>query len=169
MKVIIHDIENELFNTLFGQTNTHDIQIISNNHSIKKCQGCFGCWVGTPGKCVIKDEYEEMGKILSNADEVILISECFYGGYSPFIKNILDRSISYLLPFFELVKNETHHKKRYSNTFNLSVYFYKNQITKSEKKTANELVKANCINFHVLHYKVLFFDTINQLCKEIEI
>ncbi|WP_407654270.1 MULTISPECIES: hypothetical protein [Caproicibacterium] len=35
---------------------------------------------------------------LSQCDELILISKCCYGGFSPFVKNVLDRSIPYIHP-----------------------------------------------------------------------
>lgn len=105
MNVIIHDLKEELFQSLFNHIKTDTI-IISDNDEIRNCIGCFGCWIKSPGQCLIKDGYDNMGKILSKADNLIIISQCCFGGYSPFVKNILDRSISYLLPFFKTRYNE---------------------------------------------------------------
>ena len=102
MNVIIHDLNDLQFQQFFSKI-TGDTQIISNNGYIKNCIGCFGCWTKTPGQCVMKDGYENMGSILSQADTVTIISKCYYGGYSPFIKNVLDRSIPFLLPFFKMI------------------------------------------------------------------
>ena len=99
MNVIIHDLTDLQFQQMYQQIEG-DTKIISNNGYIKNCMGCFGCWIKTPGQCVVKDGYETMGSILSRADTVTIISQCYYGGYSPFVKNVLDRSISFLLPFF---------------------------------------------------------------------
>lgn len=38
----------------------------------------------------IDDGYNSIGTILSKAGKVTIISRCFYGCYSPFVKNILD-------------------------------------------------------------------------------
>ena len=166
MNIIIHDLTKELFEELFSPVN-RDTKIISNTGHIQNCIGCFGCWVKTPGKCVIKDGYENMGVLLSQADHVIIISRCYYGGYSPLVKSILDRSISYLLRFFRIKHGETHHKQRYQNKFRLSVYFYGSHITPEERKTARKLVQANRINFHVPESQVFFFPSVNQISREV--
>ena len=114
MNVIIHDLTDLQFQQIFPQI-TGDTRIVSNKGSIRNCIGCFGCWIKTPGQCVMKDGYENMGSILSQADTVTIISKCYYGGYSPFVKNVLDRSIPFLLPFFKMIDNETHHIKNHSN------------------------------------------------------
>ena len=168
MNVIIHDLEKQQFEQLFPHIK-EDTHVIYDRGCIRNCIGCFGCWIKTPGKCVIKDGYDDMGEILSKANKVIIISKCYYGGYSPFVKNILDRSISYLLPFFRTRKNETHHKPRYKNNFGLQVYFYGEHISEQEKDTARKLVAANCVNFYVQEQEVLFSSSVNQLCQEVEL
>lgn len=168
MNILIHDINTQEFEKLFHNIseNTH---IISDKGVIKSCVGCFGCWIKTPGKCVIKDSYENLGEIFSRADNVIVISKCFYGGYSPFVKNILDRSISYLLPFFKIKNNETHHQQRYKNNFKFFSYFYGENLTLSEMATAKKLVRANSINFFASDYSVSFFESIIQLSSEVNV
>ena len=69
---------------------------------IKQCVGCFGCWVKTPGKCVICDGYENNSADMGRCDEYIIVSKCCYGSFSPNIKKLLDRSIGYVHPDFEL-------------------------------------------------------------------
>ncbi len=159
MKVIIHDMEDMNFNKMFEENMLRDdkeIKIISNNGKIKGCIGCFCCWTKTPGVCILKDEYNNIGEILSKANEVIIISKCIYGSYSPFVKNILDRSIPYLLPFFKIQNKEIHHKIRYKNRFNLKVYFYGENITEEEKDTAKKLIKANKLNINFDKHDILF-------------
>ncbi len=164
MNLMIHDLSKEEFNNLFHNLdeNTH---IISDTGNIKSCIGCFGCWIKTPGKCILKDEYNNMGELLAQADKVTIISKCCYGCYSPFVKNILDRSISYILPFFKIRNDETHHKRRYKNEFSLSVYFYGTNNSQ-EMKTAQAMVKANCRNFYVERYQVTFVNSIEELSGE---
>ena len=120
-------------------------------------------------KCVIKDGFDNLGEILSKTNKLIIISRCIFGGYSPFIKNILDRSISYLLPFFNIKESETNHKQRYKKDLSLSVYFYGEHISPQEMETAKKLVKANSKNFYISEYKTSFYHSPDIFCKEREI
>ena len=112
MNLVIHDLRTEEWNKVCSRyTGWH---VISDQGSIRPCAGCFCCWNKTPGQCVIKDGYENMGALLHAADEVHVISRYTYGGFSSFVKNVFDRSLGYVLPQFEVINNETHHKKRYA-------------------------------------------------------
>jgi multimeric flavodoxin WrbA len=148
MKLLIHDLEESKINKLLDN-NSNDITVISDNGKINPCICCFGCWIKTPGQCVIKDGYENMGVMLSKCNQMIIISKCVYGSYSPFVKNVLDRIVCpYQLPFFKTINGQTRHPKRYNNSYSLSVYFY-GEITEQEKETAKKVVKAYHENVNV--------------------
>ncbi|MDP4152236.1 MAG: flavodoxin family protein [Bacillota bacterium] len=155
MKMIVHDLSEEEFLSL-GHNPSKEIMIISDNGKIHNCIGCYGCWIKTPGICVMKDGYQNMGALLSKCDELTIISKCIYGSYSPFIRNIWDRSMSYLLPYFVTKKGETHHRNRYAHQFSLSVHFYGDDITEAEMATARKLVVANSKNFYSIGNMVYF-------------
>lgn len=165
MNILIHDLSSEQFQSLFPEAD-NSAYIISDNESIQHCIGCFGCWIKTPGKCVLKDGYDNMGELLSKSEKVTIISRCFYGCYSPFVKNVLDRSIPWLLPFFKIRNNETHHKRRYQNNMQLAVYFY-GEITTEERETAKKLVKANCTNFYSKNFKISFSKSLEELSGKV--
>lgn len=162
MRVLIHDLDEESFKNWLSDK-ISNCYIFSQNKKISPCVGCFGCWIKTPGMCVIKDGFEDIGKELSYCDELIIISRCVYGSYSPFVKNIIDRSISYNHPYFTERNNETHHRRRYDNVISISVYFYGEDISENEKSTARNLVEANTINFDGRLNKVLFLNNIMEL------
>jgi len=164
VKLLIHDLNKEDFNDLFG-TIKGDVKVIDDNNTIQNCIGCFGCWIKKPGECVIADDYNHMGEYLSKCNELIIVSKCFYGGYSPFVKNIMDRSISYIHPYFEVRNNELHHRQRYENHFEMSVYFYGENITQKEKTTAEKLIKANVLNLICDIKNVIFVKDINSIKK----
>lgn len=168
MNILIHDLNNKQFQLLFPRVN-NDIYIISDTGTIRHCSGCFGCWIKTPGKCVLKDGYDNMGELLGKSEKVTVISQCFYGCYSPFVKNVLDRSISWLLPFFKIRNNETHHKRRYQNNIWIAVHFYGENITREERETAEKLVKANCANLYVKNYEISFSNSLENLCKKVTV
>ena len=162
MSLIIHDIDNEDFNSIF-KNKIKDVMVVSEDKEPHKCIGCFNCWVKTPGRCALKDDYNDMGEKIASCKEVIIISKCKYGMYSPFIKNILDRSISYIHPYFTVRNNELHHKSRYKNKINLKVFFYGNSITEEEKEVAKELVIRNGINLNVKSSTTIFVKNISEI------
>ena len=162
MKLLIHDMEKEKLKELL-QDSTDNLTIVSEHEVIHNCIGCFGCWVKSPGTCVIHDKYEDMGEKLSKCQELIIISKCFYGGFSPFVKNVLDRSISYIHPYFTLRNGEMHHRRRYDNHIDLKVWFYGKDIIEQEKQTAIKLVRANSVNLDCSAEKVTFVEDISEI------
>ncbi len=162
MNLIIHDLSKEQWEALAFPLK-EETKIIDNSGKIKKCMGCFGCWLKTPGRCVFPDEYQRMGELAAKAEELTIISKCSFGSYSSFVKNVLDRSISYVLPFFEIREGEMHHRKRYDNQFLMRVIFYGSDITEEEKETAKELVKANAVNLHGKVKEVLFVESAEKI------
>ncbi|MCI9400716.1 MAG: hypothetical protein HFJ07_13120 [Lachnospiraceae bacterium] len=96
---------------------------------------------------MLPDHYNRMGEKLAHTDELIIISRCVYGTYAPFVRNVLDRCLPYIHPDFTTRGKEIHHKPRYSNRLQTSVYFY-GECSKEEKETAVKTVKANLLNFN---------------------
>ncbi len=109
MKLIITDLE-----TLPCRVDG-EYKLIGPGRPFRHCVGCFGCWIKTPGVCVIHDGCELTGRDLSKCSELILVSRCVYGCTSPFVKNVLDRAISYIHPYFAVRGGEMHHRRRYEN------------------------------------------------------
>jgi len=146
MNLLIHDFQ-EIDSKNIPENSSEETVFVSDNGEIKPCNGCECCVISTPGQCTIKDGYENLCVLLSKCKKLIIISRCFFGGYSPFVKNVLERiADSYLLPSFIKRNGETHRLKRYPNDIELSVHFY-GSISEKEKETAKKLVKANEINF----------------------
>lgn len=160
--MIIHDLTQQEFASVFPNMD-RDTVILSDDGSICNCIGCFGCWVKTPGVCVLKDGYQNMGELLSKCSELVIISRCLYGSYSPFVRNVLDRSIPYLLPYFVPQNGETHHKNRYTNTIDFSAHFYGDDISEKEQETAKKLVVANGINFYMSGRKTYFYKNFKDI------
>ena len=162
MRLIIHDLTSQDFRKAFPQL-AESTKVISDDGTIHHCLGCFGCWVKTPAECVIRDHYGDMGEHLSKCQEVLIISRCFYGGFSPFVKNVLDRSISYIHPYFKDRNGEMHHRRRYKNRIKLRVWFYGENITEREQNTAKKLVEANCVNLDSNLEEVLFWHSVREM------
>ncbi|MBO4458086.1 MAG: flavodoxin family protein [Butyrivibrio sp.] len=146
MKLLIHDYSKEEWNKV--ASNYSDWEIISDNGKIRPCAGCFGCWIKEPGECVIKDGYERVAALFHEADEITVVSRYTYGGFSSFVKNVFDRVIGFVLPFFEVYEGEMHHKKRYSKDAVVRFVFRGNGLTDADKDKARQYVRAVCRNLH---------------------
>lgn len=162
MKLIIHDLDEATAKQVL-YPHSGEFKLIANNNACHYCTGCFGCWTKTPAECTIPDRYQHIGRMFASCEEIILISQCIYGGYSPFIKNILDRSISYMLPFFTIRKGRMHHKSRYKKCIHFTTYFYGENITPNEKKTAKELIQANALNLNFISANLFFLSNPSEL------
>lgn len=156
LKLIVTDIED------FNFPVSGEYRLISPDEKLTQCMGCFGCWLKTPGKCVIQDGYEMMGAEWGKCDEAIFISRCTYGSLSPFVKNVVDRSLAYVHPDFVIRFGEMHHKRRYDNDIKCSFYFY-GDATEAEKKTAGNVMQAFMDNFYGEIKEIKFFKTHEEM------
>ena len=154
MNLLIHDLDKEEWAKIADQYAGWDV--VSDNGGIKPCAGCFGCWIKNPGQCIIKDGYEDMGERIHRADEVVVMSRYTYGGFSSFVKNVIDRSISYMLPFFEMYRSEMHHMPRYVGMKNFTFIFRGYDLTEDDKTRARSYVEAVCRNLQSACKDVIF-------------
>lgn len=65
---------------------------------LKHCQGCFGCWLKTPGKCVLKDDMEYLRAKYLKADLALFATPLYLANFSGLMKDFLDRLF---LPFLD--------------------------------------------------------------------
>ncbi len=122
---------------------------------ISPCNGCAGCWVKTPGYCVIDDKASKYASKLVNYDTVTFISKLCYGGVSYRIKRIIDRAVGYLGTFMTEVEGDVRHEKRYEHNFHLNAIFYGNG-SDEEKAEACSLIADMCKNYYITSHTIEF-------------
>ncbi len=115
---------------------------------IKPCAGCFGCWVRTPGICIINDEGRDIARKIIQSDLVIYLTPVTFGGYSSHLKKVLDRSISLILPFFKKIDGEVHHQARYEHYPRLIGVGVLPKADEESERIFTTLVSRNGINMH---------------------
>ena len=113
---------------------------------IQPCRGCFSCWVKTPGRCVIRDDEEQVLAATAASDRVIWLTPVTFGGYAPELKKALDRIIPILLPFFTRVRRETHHPLRYPRRRRLLAIGTLRQEDAESEGVFRRLVGRNALN-----------------------
>jgi len=118
---------------------------------IAPCLGCFGCWIKTPGECVIDDAGRDVARGIVGSDLVVYLTPIQFGGYSYELKKALDRSIPIISPYFRLVNGEVHHKRRYACYPRLLALGWLERIGVDAEDTFQALVQRNAINMHAPH------------------
>lgn len=156
MRTIIHDLKD----TSFLNLNSEDLLVSDAN---KSCIGCFNCWVKTPFCCIHNDKITNIGKLILDSDQLIIISKCVDGSYSSKVKRIIERSISYVEPFFTIRNKEIHHLSRLSKKLNFKIYFYGDNITSDDKKVAEMLAKANMKNLNTTDPIISFLNSYKEI------
>lgn len=154
--LILHDLPANLAAQLLPESGGQREEIFAALPMVKPCVGCFGCWTKTPGRCVIGDRGSDFAALMPRRKEVVVVSRMVFGGFSPAVKAVLDRSIGFMLPFFELVGGEMHHKPRYKEAPNLRYFFY-GEISEKQQDIAQRLAAANALNFGAQEFTVQFF------------
>jgi len=161
MHLILHDLSPE-------QARKHlpvpseTVRLFAAAPGVKHCVGCYGCWVKTPGACVIPDRGQEFCKLLAKADRLTIISRCYYGGFSPDIKAVIDRQIGCSLPWFHIYEGEMHHLPRYERRMELAWHLY-GDINEAERETARRYLAANARNMHAASSAVVFYGGAEEL------
>lgn len=121
---------------------------------IRHCAGCFGCWVQTPGVCIINDAGRDVAKAIIQSDLVIYLTPVTFGGYSSQLKKVLDRSIGLILPFFKKIDGEIHHYPRYEKYPRMMGVGVLPQVDDESERIFTTLVSRNAINLHAPFHSV---------------
>ena len=159
---ILHDLDPESAYELFGDI--PDAKFYCVSKKLAGCKGFYDCWLKTPGICALHDGTESIGKEIALCDEFIIVSKSLYGGFGMEIKNALDRSISFALPFFQVRNKEQHHQPRYLNSGKMRVYIYNiGEISESDKTSLSEIAKANSINLNKLEPAMYFIQDLKEI------
>ena len=143
MKVIVHDLEEKSWQELGMKLHERDIVI------------------GDGMECAGGD----IGKSIGSCRQLLLISRCVYGGFSPFIQEVLEKCRRHFGPFLELRHGQTHYvvKSENKNMFGLVCCFYGENITPKEEQLARIQSVSDGISLQAKGVKIIFYDTIDKL------
>ncbi len=125
--------------------------------NIAPCMGCFGCWIQTPGECIVDDDGRLIARELIRHDVVICFSPVTFGGYSYELKKAMDRFIPDILPFFRIIQNEIHHVPRYKKYPNLIFIGTLPSENLAMEKTFFQLNYRNAMNMNPNLYSQAIF------------
>ena len=159
MRIAILDGEQGSGNTPFSEylqeleallrSKEHNVErLILRDLDIGQCLGCWGCWVKTPGECVLKDDGERVCRSVINSDFTLLASPLVMGFPTALLKRSIDRLIPLIHPYFAIVAGEIHHRKRYRRYPKLGLLAEKGPAdTEVDLEIVAEVFSRTAINF----------------------
>lgn len=65
------------------------------NLTIRPCTGCLGCWTKTPGRCVLRDDMEQVYAAIARADVIAESFPLYFYGLPGTLKTMMDRCLPY--------------------------------------------------------------------------
>ena len=151
MKTIIHDLGKEQNERMLADAD----QVVCADGRYAPCQGCFKCWTKHPAACEMKDALHQACRVLGTSDDLTVITENCYGGYSPAVKNIFDRSIATSTAFSTYRGGQMHHTLRYGKRNSLHVIVY-GDISEDEKSTLQLMAERNAVNMGFREHRITF-------------
>lgn len=115
---------------------------------IRHCLGCIGCWIKTPGQCILDDAGRDVARATIQSDLVVYLTPITFGGYSSQLKKALDRSICLVSPFFTKIQGEVHHRPRYERYPRLLGLGVLAGPDVESQRLFSQLVARNALNLH---------------------
>ena len=81
--------------------------------NIGPCTSCWTCWRKTQGKCVQKDDFQQIADVYMRADYFLIAAPLYYFSFPATIKNVIDRFFCFLEPAQQpSARGGTEHPKR---------------------------------------------------------
>jgi hypothetical protein len=132
-----------------------DARVIDfSNHEMRRCIGCWSCWVKTPGKCVMTDVVSQHYTDYVNSDQVVLLLDTRQGFIDHRAKVFIDRLIPHYHPYIELVDGECHHKARYKGYPDLYFYYEESGLLAGESAVIEDYLYRTAYHFQSKAYRI---------------
>jgi multimeric flavodoxin WrbA len=151
--------------------NGYSIQsFILKDMQIAYCQGCFGCWVKSPGLCVIDDAGRDIASAVVNSDVTIWLSPIRFGCFNSTLKKAIDRLVCLISPFFMKQKGLLRKKPRYASYPILVCLGSLPEPDKESEEIFALLVERNALSLHApIHMHAVLYESLSEeeLCTEI--
>ena len=114
---------------------------------ISHCLGCFGCWIRTPGRCVIRDDAVSIYPRIAASRKLLYVSRIWCGSYDLPMKTMLERAIPIQQAFIRLLDGQTHHVQRDVALKEATIIGY-GDISEEEQNIFRQLVHCNAKNMN---------------------
>ncbi len=124
-----------------------------NRGMLRSCGGCFGCWVQKPGECIVSDGIGEINRTAINSDLVVYLSPVVFGQFSANIKDVIDRWLPNMLPFFMTRPDgSTMHPPRYRDYPQQLMIGYGEAVSQDNAALFCDITKKHRSNVEAIVY-----------------
>lgn len=161
-----HDGETQMAETLLDRLRQDGHQVTRTalrQEKMAYCQGCFDCWVKSPGQCHSDDGVKLWAEAYLAADTAIFFTPVRFGGYASPLKKMVDRFLGLMSPFFQRSGDQTRHRPRYRRYPKLVVVGVVEDPTGAEARLFRKLAMRNGANLMAPSVEVRF---IQPSCPE---
>ncbi len=118
------------------------------------CMGCFGCWVKKPGECVVGDGISQINRAAMNSDVVVYLCPVVFGQFSANMKNVIDRWLPNMLPFFVTRPDgSTMHPPRYDDYPRQLMVGYADDLPEEDMLLFSDITKKHRTNVNALFWR----------------
>ena len=114
---------------------------------VRRCTGCWSCWMITPGKCVFKD-LDSFYHAYVTSDNITFFLKPEKGFVSVGFKKLIDRMCPLFLPYCEFAHGGSWHTKRYERYPDVTVYYEDNFSSDEECSVFCDYVRWVFVQFH---------------------
>ncbi|HWQ45451.1 MAG TPA: flavodoxin family protein [Longilinea sp.] len=138
---------------------------------IHYCTGCFGCWLKTPGECLLKDEGEIVLRSVINSDVTVWTSPVVMGFVSGLLKKTTDRFLPLIHPYMRFVQEEIHHRKRYDRYPKLALLLQESPHNDArDVEIISDIYSRTALNFmSSLCFTRTMAAPVEEVCNEISV
>lgn len=124
---------------------TEQVKIVNTSTlKISHCCGCYTCVLKTPGKCIFKDDYEDILIDMLNCENIIFISDIALGFVNSSTKKVVDRILPLITFFTEYRNGEIRHIARYKKNFKFGLIYKGN----ADNAYMNHWIERLAINYN---------------------
>ena len=111
---------------------------------------------------MIRDDFSGMVGKFRTCSELVILSRCVYGGFSPFVKNAVDRLFPVFFNSLEIRDGNTAFQSDIDRPLAMTVCLY-DARDKNEEHTAEDYARRLAASFEASDISVAFFENVMMM------
>jgi multimeric flavodoxin WrbA len=152
------------------ESSKHTVTILQlRDIDVRYCIGCFGCWIKTPGECIVADGSGDICREYIKSDLVLFASPVIMGFTSALLKKAHEKFLPLIHPYIEFVQGEVHHIARYHKYPLMALLLERGKDTDEEDiEIISDIYRRDAINFKTsFSFTRLTGDPVEEVANEI--